>query len=118
MAVAAERAHDRRRPPAAAAGRTGVSIGTLRYWEREELIGPIRASAGGRREYTGDDVLWPGPVTCFRDAGLGIAEPRGFVALLRAGHPARDRVAFPRGHRAALDRRARVVRDGKIAYRG
>ncbi|MFJ1901154.1 MerR family transcriptional regulator [Streptomyces sp. NPDC088115] len=116
--MAAERAHDRRRPPAAAAGRTGVSIGTLRYWEREELIGPIRASAGGRREYTGDDVLWPGPVTCFRDAGLGIADLRGFVALLRAGHPARVWVAFPRGHRAALERRAMAVFDGKIAYRG
>lgn len=31
--------------PAAAADRTGVSIDTLRYYEREGLIGPIRRSA-------------------------------------------------------------------------
>ncbi|MEV0916918.1 aldo/keto reductase [Streptomyces sp. NPDC049967] len=108
--------------PATAAERTGVSLDTLRYYEREGLIGPIRRAAGGRREYTDDDVFWIGLVTCFRDAGLGIADLRGFVAILRAEHPAQDRVAFPREHRAELERRvtalrrAMEVRDGKIAY--
>ncbi|MFZ4281513.1 MerR family transcriptional regulator, partial [Streptomyces rhizosphaericola] len=59
--------------PAAAADRTGVSIDTLRYYEREGLIGPIRRSGGGRREYTENDVFWIGLITCFRDAGLGIS---------------------------------------------
>lgn len=108
--------------PATAAERTGVSLDTLRYYEREGLIGPIRRAAGGRREYTDDDVFWIGLVTCFRDAGLGIADLRGFVAILRAEHPAQDRVAFLREHRAELERlvtalrRAMEVLDGKIAY--
>lgn len=63
--------------PAAAADRTGVSIDTLRYYEREGLIGPVRRSTGGRREYTEEDVFWIGLVTCFREAGLGIADLRG-----------------------------------------
>ncbi|WRZ16388.1 MerR family transcriptional regulator [Streptomyces sp. NBC_00341] len=54
--------------PATAAEGTGVSLDTLRYYEREGLIGPIRRSAGGRREYTDDDVFWIGLVTCFRSA--------------------------------------------------
>ncbi|MEU0255406.1 MerR family transcriptional regulator [Streptomyces sp. NPDC006184] len=108
--------------PAAAADRTGVSLDTLRYYEREGLIGPIRRSAGGHREYTEEDVFWIGLVTCFRDAGLGIADLRGFVAILRAEHPAQDRVAFLRERRAALEERvaalsrAMVVLDEKIAY--
>ncbi|MGW0084323.1 MerR family transcriptional regulator [Streptomyces sp. NPDC003393] len=108
--------------PAAAADRTGVSIDTLRYYEREGLIGPIRRSAGGRRQYTEDDVFWIGLVTCFREAGLGIADLREFVAMLRAEHPAQDRVAFLRDRRAALERRvaalcqAMKVLDEKIAY--
>ncbi|ROQ63233.1 DNA-binding transcriptional MerR regulator [Streptomyces sp. 840.1] len=108
--------------PATAADRSGVSIDTLRYYEREGLIGPIRRSSGGRREYSEDDIFWIGLVTCFRDAGLGIADLRGFVAILRAEHPAQDRVAFLRGHRAELEqrvlalRRAIEVLDGKIAY--
>lgn len=108
--------------PAAAADRTGVSIDTLRYYEREGLIGPIRRSAGGRREYTEDDVFWIGLVTCFRDAGLGIADLREFVAILRAEHSPHERVAFLRERRASLEQRvaalnrAMQVLDEKIAY--
>ncbi|MEV6163859.1 MerR family transcriptional regulator [Streptomyces sp. NPDC052052] len=108
--------------PAAAAERTGASIDTLRYYEREGLIGPIRRSVGGRREYTEDDVFWIGLVTCFREAGLGIADLREFVAMLRAEHSAQDRVAFLRERRAALEqrvvalRRAMEVLDEKITY--
>jgi DNA-binding transcriptional MerR regulator len=108
--------------PAAAADRTGVPIDTLRYYEREGLIGPIRRSAGGRREYTEDDLFWIGLVTCFREAGLGIADLRGFVAILRAEHAPHERVAFLRERREALEqrvtalRRAMRVLDEKIAY--
>ncbi|MGY0492248.1 MerR family transcriptional regulator [Streptomyces sp. WG-D5] len=108
--------------PAAAAERTGVSIDTLRYYEREGLIGPIRRSPGGRRQYTEDDVFWIGLVTCFRDAGLGITDLRGFVAILRADHSPQERVAFLRERRAALQERADAlgramkVLDEKITY--
>ncbi|MDT0392048.1 MerR family transcriptional regulator [Streptomyces sp. DSM 41921] len=96
--------------PAATADRTGVSLDTLRYYEREGLIGPIRRTAGGRRQYTEDDVFWIGLVTCFREAGLGIADLRGFVAMLRAEHSSRDRVAFLRERRAALEEKAEALR--------
>ncbi|MFE9685194.1 MerR family transcriptional regulator [Streptomyces sp. NPDC006285] len=108
--------------PATAADRTGVSIDTLRYYEREGLIGPIRRTAGGRREYTEDDLFWIGLVTCFREAGLGIADLRGFVAILRAEHPPQDRVTFLRERRTALEERVTAlgkaigILDEKIAY--
>ncbi|MFI6963558.1 MerR family transcriptional regulator [Streptomyces sp. NPDC050255] len=108
--------------PAAAADRTGVSIDTLRYYEREGLIGPIRRSGGGRREYTEDDVFWIGLVSCFREAGLGIADLREFVAILRAEHPPQERVAFLRERRTGLEQRVAAlhraigVLDDKIAY--
>ncbi|WP_306322022.1 MULTISPECIES: MerR family transcriptional regulator [unclassified Streptomyces] len=108
--------------PAAAADRTGVSIDTLRYYEREGLIGPIHRTVGGRRQYTEDDIFWIGLVTCFRDAGLGIADLRAFVAMLRAEHSAQDRVTFLRERRADLERRVAALRramevlDDKIAY--
>ncbi|WP_328498833.1 MerR family transcriptional regulator [Streptomyces sp. NBC_00414] len=108
--------------PAATVDRTGVSIDTLRYYEREGLIGPIRRSAGGRREYTEEDVFWIGLVTCFRDAGLGIADLREFVAILRTEHSAQDRVVFLRERRTALEQRVAALRraigvlDEKIDY--
>ncbi len=108
--------------PQAVAEHTGVSIDTLRYYEREGLIGPVQRTTGGHRVYGEDDLFWIGLVTCLRDAGLGIADLREFTSLLRGEADATDRVAFLRRHRVELERRAdsiaaaiRVL-DDKIGY--
>lgn len=101
--------------------RTGLTPDTLRYYEREGLVGPI-ARRSGQRRYSEDDVAWIGIVTCLRDAGLGIADLRRFTALLRAEAGADDRVEFLRRRRAELaDQVLRInaalaVLDDKIAY--
>ena len=110
--------------PAEAAERTGLTLDTLRYYEREGLIGPIDRAAGGRRLYTEDDVAWIGIVTCLREAGLGIEDLRRFTTLLRGGADAPDRVTFLRERRAELEERrlaterALAVLDDKIAHYG
>lgn len=61
-------------------------------------------------------------VTCFREAGLGIADLREFVALLRSERSPKERVAFLRERRSALEERVaalgRAIRvlDEKIDY--
>ena len=108
--------------PGEAAQRTGLSLDTLRYYEREGLIGPIGRSAGGRRTYSADDVAWIGIVTCLRRAGLAIEDLRRFTRLLRTEHGSSDRVAFLRRRREELvDQLERTqaalgVLDDKIAY--
>ena len=106
---------------AEAAVETGLTADTLRYYEKEGLVGPIARSAGQRR-YTDDDVAWIGIVTCLRDAGLGIADLRRFTCLLRAEAAAEDRVGFLRRRREELQERLRqthaalAVLDDKIAH--
>lgn len=110
--------------PGAAAERTGLSLDTLRYYEREGLIGPVDRSPGGRRRYSDDDLAWIGVVTCLRDAGLGIADLRRFTELLRSEAGADDRVGFLRRRRAELEERRRrteraiAVLDDKIEHYG
>jgi DNA-binding transcriptional MerR regulator len=110
--------------PSTAARRTGLSLDTLRYYEREGLIGPVDRSPGGRRRYSDDDLAWIGVVTCLRDAGLGIADLRRFTDLLRSEAGAQDRVGFLRRRRAELEERRRLaeraisVLDDKIEYYG
>jgi DNA-binding transcriptional MerR regulator len=101
--------------------RTGLTPDTLRYYEREGLVGPI-ARMSGQRRYSEDDVAWIGIVTCLRDAGLGIADLRRFTTLLRDEAGAGDRVEFLLRRRAELQERlaqitaAVAVLDDKIAY--
>jgi DNA-binding transcriptional MerR regulator len=108
--------------PSAAAEATGISLDTLRYYEREGLIGPIQRSSGGQRRYDQDDIAWIGLITCFREAGLGIADLRRFTSLLRVDGQPQDRVTFLRERREELlDRVQRTqsalrVLDDKIAH--
>lgn len=110
--------------PAEAARSTGLTLDTLRYYEREGLIGPIERAAGGRRRYTADDLAWISIVTCLRDADLGIADLRRFTELLRTEQGHGDRVAFLRRRRGELEERQRrtvaalAVLEDKIAYYG
>ncbi|WZH38228.1 MAG: MerR family transcriptional regulator [Microbacterium enclense] len=107
--------------PAEAAARTHLSLDTLRYYEREGLIGHVARTAGGHRAYTEHDLFWIGLITCLRDAGLGIADLREFTVLLREDD-AGDRVAFLTAHREELENRrhklerAIEVLDEKIAH--
>jgi DNA-binding transcriptional MerR regulator len=108
--------------PADAVERTGLTLDTLRYYEREGLIGPVRRDPGGRRQYDEADLEWIGLVTCLRDAGLGIADLRRFTELLRGSAEPVDRVTFLEQRRAELverlqqTQRALDVLDGKISH--
>lgn len=101
--------------------RTGLSLDTLRYYEREGLIGPVQRRSGQRR-YSEDDVAWIGIVSCLRDAGLRITDLRRFTTLLREDCEPHNRVSFLQQRREELLARLREtqaaidVLDEKISY--
>jgi DNA-binding transcriptional MerR regulator len=69
--------------PAEASERTGLSLDTLRYYERLGLFGPVERTSGGQRIYTEHDVAWVGLLVCLRNAGLGITDLQRFMGKLR-----------------------------------
>jgi DNA-binding transcriptional MerR regulator len=101
--------------------RTGLSLDTLRYYEREGLVGPVKRRSGQRR-YSEDDIAWIGLVSCLRAAGLGITDLRRFTDLLRSEDDAPGRVAFLQRRREELLDRLRQtqaaieVLDAKIRH--
>ncbi len=71
--------------PAEASERTGLSLDTLRYYERLKLFGPVKRTASGRRSYSDGDIAWLKLLICLRNAGLGITDLQQLVGNLR-GH--------------------------------
>src|SRR5512132_3745622 len=67
--------------PAEMAERTGVSIDTLRYYEREGLLDSVARAQRGHRRYSEDDVLWIEVLRCLRDTGMSIEQLRHYCAL-------------------------------------
>jgi DNA-binding transcriptional MerR regulator len=70
---------------AEAAHQSGLSIDTLRYYERIELIDPPARDSGGRRVYTDDDLAWLGFLTKLRTTGMPIRLMREYAKLRHHG---------------------------------
>ena len=84
----------------AAAELSGLSVDTLRYYEKEGLTlhRPQRSSSGQRR-YTEQNVRWLGTLVMLRKTGMPIRDIKAFVELYRVDGSESDRLAILEAHR-------------------
>jgi DNA-binding transcriptional MerR regulator len=64
---------------------TGLSIHTLRYYEKEGILPPANRTESGNRVYDTDDIEWIKFACCLRDTGMTIAEMKKFAQLVIQG---------------------------------
>ena len=62
-----------------------LTTDTLRYYEREGLIGPITKGKNGIRNYTEEDIKRIQFVKCMRSAGLEINFLKRYIQLFEGG---------------------------------
>ncbi len=67
------------------AQRTGLSIDTLRYYERIGLLEPVGRAQNGHRRYTQYDLDWIDLLLRLRDTGMPRAQMVRFAQLRRQG---------------------------------
>ena len=97
--------------PGEAAGRIGVSIDTIRYYEKIGLMHGIRRDSGGRRVFSDDDLSRLGLLRCLRDSGMPIARLRRFAELLQGGDDTADqRTALLEEHDREIDEKVAQLR--------
>lgn len=105
------------------AGRTGLSVHTLRLYEREGLFTTeVRRDAAGRRVYGQADLDWLEVCTRFRASGMPLNEIRRFAQLVKAG-PGNEaeRLELLREHQHRVQRQVADLNDclaliaGKVA---
>ena len=118
LEVKSEPAPDRAIPEAGltiaeAARRTGVSVHTLRYYERAGLVvTPVDRTRSGRRRYHGEDLKWISICTRLRATGMPIKAIRRYAQLVSAG-PGNEgeRLALLEAHRADVTARLAETRE-------
>jgi DNA-binding transcriptional MerR regulator len=97
--------------PGETAARLGVSIDTIRYYEKIGLLHGIRRTSAGRRIFSDDDLSRLGLLRCLRDSGMPIARLRRFAELLRLGDEgAEQRAALLEEHDREIDARVDQLR--------
>ena len=112
---------------AEAARCTGVSVHTLRYYERAGLVvTPVDRTHSGRRRYQDEDLKWISICTKLRATGMPIKGIRRYAQLVSAGPGnEQERLALLEAHRADVTAKLAEVQeslkliDHKIdVYRG
>lgn len=63
-----------------------IPIDTLRYYEKEGLIPPVRRTESGLRDYSEQDCNWVEFAKCMRAAGLSIETLAEYISLYQKGN--------------------------------
>lgn len=94
----------------AAAEASGLTVDTLRYYEKEGLtLQPPERSSSGQRRYVESDVRWLGTLVMLRKTGMPIRDIRRFVDLYRVEGSEPDRLAILEAHREHVREQLREV---------
>jgi len=92
------------------AARVGLSIDTIRYYERAGLMVPVARAPSGHRRYAEADLEWITLLKCLRTTGMPISEMRRFADLVGRGEPTRaQRHELLEKHRSKLRRRLQEI---------
>ncbi|MFT8391117.1 MAG: MerR family transcriptional regulator [Sporolactobacillus sp.] len=88
---------------------TGLSIYTLRYYEKEELIKPER-DAHNQRQYAERDKAWIDFILRLKETAMPLREIKRYAKLRYAGEATlKERLAILRVHREAILEKRRVL---------
>jgi len=95
-----------------AADATGLTVHTLRYYERAGLmLDPVERAPSSHRRYTEDEIRWVTLLTRLRATGMPIRRIRDYADLVRAGDGNEDeRLALLEAHRTAVLEQLEVMR--------
>jgi DNA-binding transcriptional MerR regulator len=103
------------------ARRTGLSISTIRYYERSGLCPKINRGPDGKRQFSTTDADWLLLLASLRTTGMPLSDMRAFATLYASGDETiLLRKAALEAHRRSLDSRqaeldqCRAILDRKL----
>ena len=91
---------------------TGLSIPTIRYYDKEGLLPDLQRKESGYRVFSDRDLEAIDLIECFKESGLTIREIRHFMSLVRQGDVTLDeRLAIYQMHIARLEEKLTAVQN-------
>jgi DNA-binding transcriptional MerR regulator len=98
------------------AQQTGLSIDTLRYYERIGLLEPVSRASSGHRRYRQKDFDWIGLLIDLKETGMPLAEMLRFAQLRRQGDAtAAERLHILEQHQHALEQQMQKLEQHRSA---
>ena len=94
------------------AQKTGLSIHTLRYYEKVGLLAPIPRGTNGHRQYSAEDITWLEFLVRLRETGMSIKKMLAFADLVRQyPHEVGKRLVLLEEHRERVKKNLEELTD-------
>ena len=91
---------------------TGLSIPTIRYYDKEGLLPDLQRKESGYRVFSDRDLEAIDLIGCFKESGLTIREIRHFMSLVRQGDVTlEERLAIFQTNVARLEEKLAAVQN-------
>ena len=91
---------------------TGLSIPTIRYYDKEGLLPDLQRKESGYRVFSDQDLEAIELIRCFKESRLAIREVRHFMSLVRQGDVTlAERLAIFQTHIARLEEKLAAVQN-------
>jgi DNA-binding transcriptional MerR regulator len=88
------------------AGKTGLSVYTIRYYERAGLLESVGRAQNGHRRFSDADIGRLEFIKCLRSTGMPIAEIQRYMELYRSGdRTTGERLELLEAHQRRIKRR-------------
>lgn len=89
---------------------SGLSIDTIRYYEKLGICPPIARGANGKRSFSPENAEWLVLLASLRDTGMPTKEMRYFAKLYQSGDATvRERKSLLLAHAGRLEARQRTL---------
>ncbi|MHC2797719.1 DNA-binding transcriptional MerR regulator [Mesorhizobium jarvisii] len=100
-----------------AGSRSGLSVDTIRYYEKLGLLPRIARDRAGKRQFSMEDIDWLVLLSSLRETGMPLKKMRHFAQLYQMGNATLserktlllDHASHLNKQRAALDRCAKLL---------
>lgn len=94
------------------ANELGVSIDTIRYYDKAGLLPFVQRNSIGRRAFTDNDIHLMRTIVCLKNAGVPVAEIATFIALrLKGAATLTDRYQLLKKHEQDLQQQITDLQD-------
>lgn len=67
------------------ATKTGLTVHTLRYYEKEGLLPFVRKSSSGLRMFSDNDLAWLSIIECLKETGMPLKGIKQYIDWFREG---------------------------------
>ncbi len=92
-----------------------INASTIRYYESEGLIPPVKKDSNGIRNFTSDDEKAIEFVVCLRNSGVSIETIKKYMKLLRLGKDSKkERIDLLKKEKVKIDKQIKKLKETSL----